>query len=66
MLSLGVETWSKSLRKVGFTRKARVLLGLQGQTPGFQGYEFMDNTERFPIIANADLSGKEKEKLLEV
>ena len=35
MLSLGVETWSKSLHKVGFTRKARVLLGLQGQTPGF-------------------------------
>ena len=34
MLSLGVETWSKSLHKVGFTRKARVL-GLQGQTPGF-------------------------------
>ena len=30
MLSLGVETWSKSLHKVGFTRKARVLLGLQG------------------------------------
>ena len=30
-----VETWSKSLHKVGFTRKARVLLGLQGQTPGF-------------------------------
>ena len=35
MLSLGVETWSKSLHKVGFTEKARVLLGLQGQTPGF-------------------------------
>ena len=35
MLILGVETWSKSLHKVGFTRKARVLLGLQGQTPGF-------------------------------
>src|SRR4051812_16204509 len=35
MLSPGVETWSKSLHKVGFTRKARVLLGLQGQTPGF-------------------------------
>ena len=35
MLSLGVETWSKSLHKVGFTRKARVLLGLQGQTLGF-------------------------------
>ena len=35
MLSLGVKTWSKSLHKVGFTRKARVLLGLQGQTPGF-------------------------------
>src|SRR3954465_11652721 len=35
MLSPGVEAWSKSLRKVGFTRKARVLLGLQGQTPGF-------------------------------
>src|SRR6187399_699762 len=35
MLSLGVETWSKSLHKVGFTRKTRVLLGLQGQTPGF-------------------------------
>ena len=35
MLSLGVETWSKSIHKVGFTRKARVLLGLQGQTPGF-------------------------------
>ena len=35
MLSLGVETWSKSLHKVGFTRKARVLLGLQGQTPRF-------------------------------
>ena len=35
MLSLGVETWSKSLHKVGFTRKARVLLGLHGQTPGF-------------------------------
>ena len=34
MLSLGVETWSKSLHKVGFTRKARVLLGLEGQTPG--------------------------------
>ena len=36
MLSLGVETWSKSLHKVGFTRKAWVLLGLQGQTPGFR------------------------------
>ena len=35
MLSLGVETWSKGLHKVGFTRKARVLLRLQGQTPGF-------------------------------
>ena len=35
MLSLGVETWSKSLHKVGFTRKARVLLGPQGQMPGF-------------------------------
>ena len=35
MLSLGVETRSKSLHKVGFTRKARVLLGLQAQTPGF-------------------------------
>ena len=35
MLSLGVETWSKSLHKVGFTRKARVLLGLQGQAQGF-------------------------------
>ena len=34
MLSPRVETWSKSLHKVGFTRKARVLLGLQGQTPG--------------------------------
>ena len=34
MLSRGVETWSKSLHKVGLTRKARVLLGLQGQTPG--------------------------------
>ena len=30
MLSLRVETWRKSLHKVGFTRKARVLLGLQG------------------------------------
>ena len=29
-------------------------------------YEFMDNTERFPVIVNADLSGKEKEKLLGV
>ena len=27
-------------------------------------YEFVDNTERFPIIVNADLSGKENEKLL--
>ena len=35
MLSLGVKTWSKNLLKVGFTRKARVLLGLQDQTPGF-------------------------------
>ena len=35
MLSLVVETWSKSLHKVGFTRKARVLLRLQGQTLGF-------------------------------
>ena len=35
MLSPGVETWSKSLLKVGFTRKARVLLGLQGETAGF-------------------------------
>src|SRR3954470_496555 len=35
MLSPGVKTWSKILHKVGFTRKARVLLGLQGQTPGF-------------------------------
>ena len=35
MLSLGVETWSKSLHKVGFTRKSRVILELQGQTPGF-------------------------------
>ena len=26
----------------------------------------MDNIERFPIIVNADLSGKEKEKLLAV
>ena len=26
----------------------------------------MDNTERFPVIVNADLSGKEKEKLLVV
>src|SRR3990170_1527531 len=33
MLSPGVETWSKSLLKVGFARKARVLLGLQDQTP---------------------------------
>ena len=32
MLSPGVETWSKSLLKVGFARKARVLLGLQDQT----------------------------------
>ena len=24
-------------------------------------YEFVDNTESFPIIVNADLSGKEKE-----
>ena len=30
MLSPGVETWSKCLLKVGFARKARVLLGLQG------------------------------------
>ena len=30
-----VETWSKILHKVGFTRKARILLGLQGQTSGF-------------------------------
>src|SRR3990170_7568991 len=29
-------------------------------------YEFMDNTDRFPVIVNADLSGKEKEKLLVV
>ena len=36
MLSPGVETWSKGLLKVGFTRKARVLLGLQGQTPRFR------------------------------
>ena len=35
MLSLGVETWSKSLHKVGFTRKARVFLGLQSQMPEF-------------------------------
>ena len=35
MLSPGVETWSKNLHKVGFTRKARVLLGLEGQMPGF-------------------------------
>ena len=28
-----VETWSKSLLKVGFARKARVPLGLQDQTP---------------------------------
>ena len=35
MLRSPTETWSKSLHKVGFTRKARVLLGLQGQTPGF-------------------------------
>src|SRR3954463_7437631 len=34
MLSPGVETWSKSLHKFGFTRKARGLLGLQRQTPG--------------------------------
>ena len=33
MLSPGVETWSKSLLKVGFARKARVLLGLQDETP---------------------------------
>ena len=35
MLSLVVETWSKILHKVGFTRKARVLLGLEGEMPGF-------------------------------
>ena len=35
MLIPGVETWSKSFLKVGFARKARVLLGLQDQTPGF-------------------------------
>ena len=35
MLSLGVETWSKSLHKVGFTRKTRVLPRLQGQMQGF-------------------------------
>ena len=29
-------------------------------------YEFMDNTERYPVIVNADLLGKEKEKLLVV
>ena len=29
-------------------------------------YEFMDNTERFSTVVNADLSGKEKEKLLAV
>ena len=29
MLSPGVETWSKSLLKVGFARKERVPLGLQ-------------------------------------
>ena len=34
MLSSGVETWRKSLLKVGLARKARVLLGLQDQTPG--------------------------------
>ena len=45
MLSLGVETWSKSLHKVGFTRKARVLVGLQGQTPGFPASNFL---LRFP------------------
>ena len=33
MLSPGVETWSKSLLKVGFARKARVPLGLQDQMP---------------------------------
>ena len=33
MSSPGVETWSKSLLKVGFARKARVTLGLQDQTP---------------------------------
>ena len=33
MLSHGVETWSKSLLKVGFARKARVPRGLQDQTP---------------------------------
>ena len=33
MLIPGVETWSKSLLKVGFARKARVPLGLQDQTP---------------------------------
>ena len=33
MLSPGVETWSKSLLKVGFARKARVPLGLQDQPP---------------------------------
>ena len=33
MLSHGVETWSKSLLKVGFARKASVPLGLQYQTP---------------------------------
>ena len=30
-----VETWSNSLLKVSFARKARVLLGLQDKTPGF-------------------------------
>ena len=34
MLSPGVETWRKNLLKVGLARKARVLLGLQDQTPG--------------------------------
>ena len=33
MLSPGVETWSKSLLKVGSSQKARVPLGLQDQTP---------------------------------
>ena len=33
MLSPGVETWSKSLLKVSFARKARVPLGLQDQMP---------------------------------
>ena len=51
-----VETWSKSLHKVGFTRKARVLLGLQGQMPGFPIVWLLDSA-KLPFALSKILVG---------